>query len=55
MADTTHPPVKQNGDVPQLGLGVILLMFVWPAAWYTFLIYVVAARLVPPAGPHRLG
>jgi membrane protease YdiL (CAAX protease family) len=26
-------------EIPQLGLGAILLLFAWPAAWYTLLIY----------------
>jgi hypothetical protein len=37
-------------EVPQYGLGAILIMFVWPAAWYTLLIYVIGRLLVPNSG-----
>ena len=36
-------------DVPQLKLGAILLMFAWPAVWYTLLIYVLIQPLVRSA------
>ncbi len=33
--------------MPQDSIGRILFMFLWPAIWYTFLIYGVAARAIP--------
>ena len=41
------PKVFTQSEVPQYGLGMILLMFAWPAAWYTFLIYVIWKQFVP--------
>ena len=35
---------------PQDGLGKILLMFAWPAVWFTFLIYVVGKAFIPEGG-----
>jgi len=34
----------------QFGLGKILWMFVWPALWYSFLIYGVGKLFLPPGG-----
>jgi hypothetical protein len=34
-------------EVPQYGLGTIILMFAWPAVWFTLLIYVVGRRFLP--------
>ena len=34
-------------DVPQFGFGRILLMFAWPAVWYTLLIYVFGRLFIP--------
>lgn len=34
-------------DIPQFSLPMILFMFAWPAAWYTFLIYIVLRQLLP--------
>ena len=39
---TLKPP-----DVPQDSLGKILLMFAWPAAWFTLLIYGIGRQFVP--------
>jgi membrane protease YdiL (CAAX protease family) len=36
--DHTKPAAAQGG-IRQLGLGKILLLFAWPALWYTLLIY----------------
>jgi membrane protease YdiL (CAAX protease family) len=36
-------------EVPQLGLWGTLGMFLWPAAWYTFVIYVIGRALSPSA------
>jgi hypothetical protein len=37
-------------EVPQYGLGMILLMFAWPAAWFTFLIYIAGKQFIPTGG-----
>lgn len=37
-------------SIPQLGVWTIILMFAWPAAWFTFLIYVVGRQLIPEGG-----
>jgi membrane protease YdiL (CAAX protease family) len=37
-------------EVPQYGLGAILLMFAWPAVWFTLLIYVIGRPFVPEGG-----
>jgi membrane protease YdiL (CAAX protease family) len=37
-------------EVPQHGLGTILLMFAWPAVWFTSLIYVIGRPFVPEGG-----
>jgi membrane protease YdiL (CAAX protease family) len=34
-------------EVPQYRLGTIILMFAWPAVWFTLLIYVVGPRFLP--------
>jgi membrane protease YdiL (CAAX protease family) len=36
--------------VSQLGVGTSVLMFVWPALWYTFLIYVLGRQSIPAGG-----
>jgi membrane protease YdiL (CAAX protease family) len=46
-------PLTQDVDparAPQMGLWSTILMFAWPAAWYTFLIYVVGRQLIPEGG-----
>lgn len=48
-ADTLSQ-ASDRGNVPQHKLGTILLMFAWPAAWFTLLIYVVGRRFVPEGG-----
>ena len=37
-------------DVSQLGVGAIVLMFAWPAIWYTLLIYVLGRPFIPDGG-----
>jgi membrane protease YdiL (CAAX protease family) len=37
-------------EVPQLGFGTIVLMFAWPAIWYTLLIYVFGRSFIPDGG-----
>lgn len=41
-------PVKE--DVQQLGVGRIVLMFVWPAVWYSLLIYGLGRAFIPDGG-----
>ena len=36
--------------IPQDKLGTIILMFAWPALWFTFLIYVVGRQFIPAGG-----
>lgn len=36
--------------IPQYKLGTIILMFIWPALWYSFLIYVVGRQFIPTGG-----
>jgi membrane protease YdiL (CAAX protease family) len=33
--------------IPQYGVGASILMFAWPAAWYTLLIYVIGRQFIP--------
>ena len=47
--DTLNQAVEKN-QVSQFGIGTILLMFAWPAAWYSLLIYVFARPFVPEGG-----
>ena len=37
-------------EIPQYKLGTIILMFTWPALWFTFLIYIVGMQFVPAGG-----
>ena len=37
-------------NIPQYRLGTILLMFAWPALWFTFLIYVIGIQFIPAGG-----
>jgi membrane protease YdiL (CAAX protease family) len=49
MAEFTHT-LRQDPDcveVPQYRLGTILLMFAWPAVWFTLLIYVIGRQFIP--------
>ena len=39
-----------SSDIPQYKLWQILLMFCWPAAWFSFLIYVVGRQFIPEGG-----
>lgn len=41
---------KNPQNAPQDGLGKILLMFTWPALWFTFLIYIAGRQFVPAGG-----
>ena len=46
----TSLAASSQKSVPQDGIGTILLMFAWPAVWFTFLIYVVGPLLIPAGG-----
>lgn len=48
---TSTPRSPDLSAIPQFSLGMILLMFAWPAAWYMLLIYVLAQPLIPPGDP----
>jgi len=37
-------------EVPQYKLGTIILMFTWPALWFTFLIYIIGRQFIPAGG-----
>lgn len=37
-------------DIPQYKLWQILLMFLWPAVWFSFLIYIVGRQFIPDGG-----
>ena len=37
-------------DIQQYKLWQILFMFLWPAVWFSFLIYVVGWRFIPEGG-----
>ena len=52
MAISTHRLNQPSGKVKvsQFGVGTIFLMFAWPAAWYTVLIYVVGRQFIPAGG-----
>jgi len=41
---------NESIKIPQYKLGTILLMFAWPAIWFTFLIYVVGKQFIPAGG-----
>jgi membrane protease YdiL (CAAX protease family) len=41
---------KDSMKIPQYKLGTILLMFAWPAIWFTFLIYVIGKQFIPTDG-----
>jgi membrane protease YdiL (CAAX protease family) len=47
---TKNTSTTQPSVIPQLGLGKILLLFAWPAAWYTLLIYGIAHPLFGAGG-----
>ena len=39
-----------DDDIPQYKLWQILLMFSWPAVWFSFLIYIVGRQFIPEGG-----
>jgi len=51
MADTTERILGNHSDnIPQYSLWQIIFMFSWPAAWFSFLIYVVGRQFIPEDG-----
>jgi membrane protease YdiL (CAAX protease family) len=40
-------PKRQASKIPQDNLRTILIMFAWPAIWYTLIIYILARPLIP--------
>lgn len=49
MANSEPQKIEQS-KIPQMGVGTTLLMFAWPAAWFTFLIYVIGRQFIPEDG-----
>ena len=41
--------IRQN-QIPQYNVGTILLMFAWPAVWFTLLTYVIGRQFIPEGG-----
>ena len=41
---------KQEQGIPQYKIWQILLMFTWPAIWFSFLIYVIGRQFIPEGG-----
>lgn len=39
-----------RNKVPQYGVGTIVLMFAWPAVWFTLLIYGIGRQFIPEGG-----
>ena len=52
MSTNTDAHNQEPGslNVPQDGLGKIILMFAWPAVWFTFLIYIIGRQFIPESG-----
>jgi hypothetical protein len=52
MATTTFDlqQFSKRIEASQLGIGTILLMFAWPALWYTLLIYGIGRLVIPVGG-----
>jgi membrane protease YdiL (CAAX protease family) len=52
MATSTYELSRSpaRAEVQQLGVGTILLLFAWPAIWYTTLIYVFSRPFIPDGG-----
>ena len=51
MATTNEMTSRDHtGEIPQYNLWQILMMFAWPAVWFSFLIYVVGRQFIPEGG-----
>ena len=50
MKEDTEMTENNPIEIPQYKLGTIILMFTWPALWFTFLIYVVGRQFIPVGG-----
>lgn len=46
----SHDRTLKPLDIPQDSLGKIILMFAWPAAWFTVLIYGIGRQFIPDGG-----
>ena len=47
MSAESMPQDIERDRIPQDSLGTIILMFAWPAVWFTLLIYVVGRQFIP--------
>jgi membrane protease YdiL (CAAX protease family) len=51
MADIKEVTSRNlDQDIPQYTLWQIILMFAWPAVWFSFLIYIVGRQFIPDGG-----
>ena len=51
MAMSSRPSREiDKNKIPQYGVGTTILMFAWPAVWYTLLIYVIGRQFIPEGG-----
>jgi hypothetical protein len=46
MTTAVVESLRDEENVPQYGLGMILFMYAWPVAWFMFLIYVIGPAFV---------
>lgn len=47
--ESKNKQINQN-EIPQYGVLATILMFVWPAVWYTLLIYIIGRQFIPEGG-----
>ena len=50
MSNESFSQDIDRDKVSQYGVGTIVLMFAWPAVWFTLLIYVVGQQFIPVGG-----
>jgi len=50
MSTESLNQARDQSQVPQYSQGMTILMFAWPAAWYTLLIYVIGRQFIPEGG-----
>jgi len=48
--NTSNKQIIDQNRVPQYGMGTILLMFTWPAVWFTLLIYGIGRQFISENG-----
>jgi membrane protease YdiL (CAAX protease family) len=46
--ESRRPSAK--GEIPQFGIGTIIILFAWPAIWYSLLIYGLGRLFIPEGG-----